>query len=75
LEGCGGLHLEFTILIFGAISKGIQADMSPSDCYINCYYSALLGKDAGFVVPSSGGLSGAAITKIWVDAFDECPAL
>jgi hypothetical protein len=69
------LCLELTILIFGTISKGIQDDTSPSNCYINCYYSALLGKDAGFVVPSIGGLSGAAITKIWVDAFDECPAL
>jgi hypothetical protein len=47
----------------------------PSECYTNCYYSALLGGNAGGVVPSTGGLDGPAITKIWVDAFDNCRAL
>jgi len=43
-------------------------------CYTNCYYSALLGDDASVAVPSTGGVPGPKITKIWEDAFEACPA-
>ena len=50
---------------------------SPTDktslCYINCYYSGLLGPASGTTFPSDGGLTGPEITGIWVDAFDACP--
>ena len=51
---------------------------SPNDkkslCYINCYYSGLLGPDSSTKFPSDGGLTGPEIANIWVSAFDACPA-
>jgi len=46
-----------------------------SSCYLGCYYTTLLGPDAGTTFPSTGGLGGPAITSLWTDAFDGCPSL
>ena len=61
---------------FGALAPA-NASNPGALSYLRCYYQALLGEAAShsMVGPEAGGLDGKAITKLWVDAFEKCPAV
>lgn len=73
---CQGNHVEAKVesLLPACYSKCTDPNDQKSLCYINCYYSGLLGPDSSTKFPSDGGLTGPEIANIWVSAFDACPA-
>mmetsp|Transcript_38062 Transcript_38062/g.73720 ORF Transcript_38062/g.73720 Transcript_38062/m.73720 type:complete len:278 (+) Transcript_38062:35-868(+) len=46
-----------------------------SDCYITCMFDTLLGPDARYKLTQQGGITGSEIKKLWLDAFEGCPAI
>ena len=61
---------------FGALDPENASNVG-SLSYLRCYYQALLGEAAShsMVGADSGGLTGTAITQLWIDAFEACPGV
>jgi hypothetical protein len=74
---CHGTTMERDLIAqnSGCFAKCNHPLNTTDMCYLSCFYNTLLGPDAGTTYPSTGGLSGDAVVKLWTGAFDKCPGM